>query len=78
MSIYVAKTIRRFAKGQRTYFVLRANIWDKREKRQRTLYLGYLGVKPVLSLDRAKKIATKLGIGLEDLRRVRGLRIKLG
>lgn len=77
MGMYIAKTFQRRADGsRREYYIIRENYWDFEQKRQRTRYVAYLGRSKTLSLDRAKKIAKKLGIGLDDLRRVRGLKIK--
>jgi hypothetical protein len=76
MGLYVARMYRNLASGKRlTYFVLRQNVWDYREKRQKTKYVGYLGVKPVLPISKALKLARKLRLSLDDLKRVRGLRI---
>jgi hypothetical protein len=55
--------------------VLRQNVWDYQEKRQKTKYVAYLGVKPVLPLAKALKLARRLRLDLDDLKRVRGLKI---
>jgi hypothetical protein len=76
MGLYVARMYRNLASGKRlTYHVLRQNVWDYREKRQKTKYVAYLGVKPVLPLSKAIKLARRLRLTLDDLKRVRGLRI---
>jgi len=76
MSIYIAKAFKKMASGKRLiYFVLRQNVWDHTEKRQRTKYIAYVGKQPVLSLEKAREIADKLGIELEELARVRRLEI---
>jgi hypothetical protein len=76
MGLYVARVYKNLASGkQLTYHVLRMNVWDYREKRQKTKYVAYLGVKPVLPLSKALKLARKLRLSLDDLKRVRGLRI---
>jgi hypothetical protein len=74
--MYLARiSVRRADGTKRYYFVLRHTEWSKRERRPIQRYLGYIGAKPVLSLKRAKALAKKLGITLDDLRAVRGLKI---
>lgn len=76
MGIYLAKTFQRRADGSRMeYYILRENYWDFKQKRQRTRYLAYVGPKPVLPLEKARKLAKKLGVSLDELRRVRRLKI---
>lgn len=76
MGIYLARTFQRRADGsQRDYYVLRENYWDFKQKRQRTRYVAYVGRTKTLSLAKARKLARKIGITLDELRRVRGLRI---
>jgi len=76
MSLYISRVYRKLASGKKlVYFVLRANVWDYAEKRQRTKYVSYLGKEPKLSLKRAREIAKRIGIKPEDLKRVRGLKI---
>jgi len=76
MSIYIAKGFKKLASGKRLiYFVLRQNVWDYAEKRQRTKYIAYLGKCPVLTVEKARKLSEKLGIELEELARVRRLQI---
>jgi hypothetical protein len=76
MGLYVARIYKNLASGKRlTYFVLRQNVWDYEEKRQKTKYVGYLGKKPQLSLEKAQALCQKLGIRLIDLESVRGLQI---
>jgi hypothetical protein len=45
------------------------------EKEARNVYLAYIGTKPVLTEKKARAIAKKLGVTLDDLKAVRGLRI---
>jgi hypothetical protein len=76
MGLYVARIYKNLASGKRlTYFVLRQNVWDYEEKRQKTKYVGYLGPKPVITLEKAQALCQKLGIGLIDLQNVKGLQI---
>ncbi len=75
--MFLAQSFRRRKDGSRySYWLLRETYWDPKEKRQRHRYLGYVGPKPVLTLERARELARKLGVTLEELRRVRRLRIK--
>jgi hypothetical protein len=75
-TMYLARiSVRRADGTKRYYFVLRHTEWSKRERRPIQRYLGYIGAKPVLGLKRAKALAKKAGIGLDELRRVNGLRI---
>lgn len=77
MGIYLARTFQRRADGsKRVYYILRLNYWDFDQKRQRARYLAYLGREPVLTEEKAKALAKKLGVTIDDLRLVRGLRIK--
>jgi hypothetical protein len=74
--MYIAKTFVRRADGtKRYYFVLRDTIWDKSQKRPVQKYIAYLGVQPIISLERAQEIAQENGLTIDDLRRVRGLTI---
>lgn len=76
MGLYIAKTFQRRADGSRVYYyILRENYWDAKQKRQRTRYMAYLGRKPVLPLDKARTLAKKIGVSLDDLRKVRRLKI---
>ncbi len=70
MSIFLAKSGRKSK-----YYVLKANVWDKKARAQRQKYLAYIGTKPQISLAKAKQIAHKLGVPLEELRQVRRLQI---
>jgi hypothetical protein len=74
--MYIAKTFVRRADGtKRYYFVLRDTIWDKVQKRPVQKYIAYLGVQPIISLERAQEIAEENGLTIDDLKRVRGLTI---
>lgn len=71
MSIFIAKG----GRGGK-YYVLKQTVWDKKTKAQRQHYVAYLGASKTITLAKARAIAKKLGISLDDLRKVRGLRIK--
>lgn len=74
--MFLAKNMRKSKTGaKRAYYVLRDSYWDRQLKRQRHRYLAYLGVKPQLSEAKARQLASKLGVALDDLRKVRRLKI---
>jgi hypothetical protein len=75
--LYIAKSFRKRVtkKTPWTYFFLRETIWDPKKKRRRNVYLAYIGTRPILTEKKARAIAKKLGVTLEDLKAVRGLRI---
>jgi hypothetical protein len=77
MSLYIAKSFRKRVtkKTPWVYYFLRDTRWDPETKKRRNIYLAYVGVRPVLTLKKARAIAKKLGVSLEDLKAVRGLRI---
>jgi hypothetical protein len=67
--------------NQYGWWVLKTSVWDKETKRQRQVYLAYVGTKRTITESRAKEIAQavseKLGrkVTVEDLKRVKRLRI---
>jgi hypothetical protein len=75
--LYIAKSFRKRVtkKTPWTYFFLRETIWDPKKKRRRNVYLAYIGTRPILTEKKARAIAQKIGVTLEDLKAVRGLRI---
>jgi hypothetical protein len=75
MGYYLGYIKRNSPRKVRVYYFLRANVWDAREKRQRTHHLAYLGKKPEISLSRALVLCERLGIPLEKLKSVKGLKI---
>jgi glycerol-3-phosphate dehydrogenase len=77
MIVYLAKSFRKRVtkKTPWVYYFLRDTRWDPKTKKRRNIYLAYVGVRPVLSEKKARQIARKLGVSLDDLRRVRGLKI---
>lgn len=77
--MYLVRTSKPRADGKPWhYYILRDTIWDKRLKRQRHIYRAYIGHYPVISESKARTICRKLGITLDDLKRVRGLKIISG
>jgi hypothetical protein len=76
MSYHLAHMKRNSPSGKlRVYYFLRANVWDHKERRERTRYLAYLGKKPEIPLSRALVLCERLGIPLEKLKSVKGLKI---
>jgi hypothetical protein len=74
--MYLAKvSVRRADGSKRFYYVLRHTEWSKTERRPIQRYLGYIGPKPVITLEKAQALCQKLGIGLIDLQNVKGLQI---
>lgn len=71
MSIFIAKG----GRGGK-FYVLKQTLWDPKTKAQRQHYVCYLGAKKVIPLAKAQAICKKLGITLDELRKVRGLKIK--
>lgn len=77
--MFLAKNVWKGKSGQkRYYYVLRHSSWDKLKKRPKPRYFAYVGKNPVLTLDKALAICQKLGCSLEELRRIRNLRIEDG
>jgi len=75
--LYLAKSFRKRVtkKTPWVYYFLRDTRWDPKTKKRRNIYLAYVGVRPVLTKKKARAIAKKLGVTLDDLKAVRGLRI---
>ena len=67
--------IRRADGSKREYWVLRDTFWDKKLKRTRIKYRAYIGAHPVITLNKAKKLASKLDIKVDELKKVNGLKI---
>ena len=56
-------------------WVLKRGVWDKQEKRYRQLYLAYIGTSTAISPKKADQICEKLAISLDELLKVRRLKI---
>lgn len=66
----------KIVKGKRyPFWSLKRSVWDKETKRQKQVYLAYIGTSKRISLEKAHQIIDRLGISLEELRKVRGLSI---
>lgn len=77
--MYLAKiSVRRADGTKRYYYVLRHTTWSKKEKRPIQRYLAYIGPKAIITEVKARKIAKKVSVSLDDLKRVRGLKIIKG
>jgi hypothetical protein len=75
--MYLAKSFRKRVtkKTPWVYYFLRDTIWDSKKKKRRNVYRAYIGPRPVLTLKKARQIARKLDVSLDELKRVRGLKI---
>ena len=79
--MFLAKTWK--VQGGKRYeaWVLKAAVWDKALKRQKQVYLAYVGKSRTIPESRARELARrisrKLGreVTVEDLRKVKRLRI---
>jgi hypothetical protein len=58
-----------------TFYVLRENRWDREAKAQRQRHVAYIGVTPEITQAKAERICREKGITMDQLRRVRRLRI---
>ena len=76
MTLYVTKGRRKKPTGDYyIFYILRESFWDAKTKGQRQRYIAYLGLKPRISLTKAKQIAKKLGIPLDELKQINKLKI---
>lgn len=73
--MFLGQSFQKVGGKKYAYWVLKETVWDKSLKRNVHRYLAYIGRRPVLTLEKARKIAEKLGVSLDDLRRVRRLKI---
>lgn len=56
-------------------WVLKTAKWDKEKKRMKQVYLAYVGKTKTIDLEKALKICTKLEIPLDELKKVKRLRV---
>jgi hypothetical protein len=54
-------------------WVLKKGVWDKEQKRHKQVYLAYIGKSRRISIQKAHRICEKLGLPLEELRKVKRL-----
>jgi len=75
--MYLAKSFRKRVtkKTPWTYYFLRDTKWDPKRKKRRNIYLAYIGTRPIITEKKARAIAKKLGVSIEKLKEVRGLKI---
>lgn len=80
MAIFISKTTQ-IQNGRRYgYYILKANLWDAETKAVRQRYLASLGTTKTITVAKAKELIKRLrakgfDVTLDDLRRVRGLKI---
>lgn len=72
--MFVAKGVQRKNGKVYIFYSLRKAVWDKQAKRQKQVYVAGLGPSRTISLEKAEKIAQKIGCSLDDLKRA-GVRI---
>lgn len=73
--MFLGQSFQKVGGKKYAYWVLKETVWDKELKRNVQKYLAYIGRRPVLTLAKAQAICQKLGITLDELRRVRRLKI---
>lgn len=73
--MFLGQSFQKVGGKKYAYWVLKETVWDKELKRNVQKYLAYIGRRPVLTLEKAQAICQKLGITLDELRRVRRLKI---
>ena len=78
MSLFLTRGSKK-PKGKTTpthrFYVLRENQWDTEAKTQRQRHVAYIGVEPIITKEKAKRICAEKGITMDQLRNVRRLRI---
>lgn len=76
MTLFLTRSRRQTKDGKRyPFWVLRENSWDSNTKSVRQQYVAYVGIRPELTLSKARRICEEKGLSLEDLRAVKGLTI---
>jgi len=75
LSMFLAKTWSKRNGKKYEAWVLKSAIWDKETKRMKQKYLAYIGKTKSISLDKALQICEKLNISLDELKRVKRLRV---
>lgn len=74
--MFLAKTWKTVNGRRYEAWVLKKSAWDPEEKRGKQVYLAYIGKTKSLSADKAEAICRKIGVDMEELRKVKGLRIE--
>jgi len=76
MSVFIARSRKQPASGPSYEFLeLRETYYDKRIKGVRQRYIGYLGRRAELPISKAERICRRRGLCMEQLRRVKGLKL---
>ena len=57
-------------------WALKKTVWDKAEKRQRQIYIAYIGTQKTIPLEKARRICADKDITMEELRQVKRLNIE--
>ena len=73
--MFLAKTWKTIRGKRYVSWSLKKGIWDKERKRYKQIYLAYVGKSKKITLEKAQEICTKLGIPLDEMRKVKRLRI---
>ncbi len=74
--MFLAKTWKTVNGKRYPAWVLKKAVWDKDQKRQKQVYVAYVGTKKVLSWTKAQEICQDKGISLEELQHVKRLQIE--
>lgn len=56
-------------------WVLKKSVWDKEAKRQKQIYVGYIGPEKRITWEKAQELCREKGVSFEELRRVKRLEI---
>ena len=73
--MFLARTWKNIGDMRYESWVLKKGVWDKARKRYKQVYLAYIGKSKKISAERAQEICLKLGITLDEMRKVKRLRI---
>jgi hypothetical protein len=71
--MFLAKTWKTVNGKRYEAWVLKRGVWDKEQKRHKQVYLAYIGKSRQISIQKARQICEKLGITLQELRKVKRL-----
>jgi hypothetical protein len=71
--MFLAKTWKTVNGKRYEAWVLKKGMWDKERKRHKQVYLAYIGKSRRISIQKARQICEKLGITLQELRKVKRL-----
>ena len=74
--MFLAKTWKTVNGKRYPAWVLKKAVWDKEQKRQKQVYVAYVGTTKVLSWDKAQEICQDKNLSMDELRQVKRLRIE--